>query len=119
MKYWKLEWTNWTNYYVPVFLQLPIFLGDKSKDHSEVKLEYKDYNCIIIGKPGEPSITHDLELFMTGVEYITAFKVNLERLELKEHPIKFNSDDIINWIINNNWKNTYLVNQLKYRKIDI
>lgn len=114
MKYWKLEWTSWTNYYVLVDLEIPILSNDLSKqlDHKTVELDYHPINCLILGKPGEPSVGGDLDLFMIGVETIYPFLANLKREELKEHPNKFEPKDVIEWIIKN-YKNQRLVEQLK------
>ena len=71
MKYWKLEWTSWTNYYVPIDLEIPILSNENSiVDHQSVHLNYHPINCLILGKPGEPSVCNDLDLFMLGVETI-------------------------------------------------
>ena len=112
MKYWRLEWTSYTNYYVPVDLEIPILDGSWEKDHSEIKLEYHPINCLILGKPGEPSIGGDIDMFMFGVDTIYPFMANLGRLELKEHPGEFTPEEIIGWIIKN-YPNQRLVEQLK------
>lgn len=116
MKYWKLEWTSWTNYYVPIDLEIPILSNENSiVDHQNVHLNYHPINCLILGKPGEPSVCNDLDLFMLGVETIYPFMANLERKELQEHPSKVDPKDVIDWIIKG-YKNRRLIEQLKLSK---
>lgn len=113
MKYWKLGWTSWTNYYVLVDLEVPIIGTESSEvDHKQVQLQYYPINCIILGKPGEPSVCSDLDLFMLGVETAYVFNANLGRENLKESPCKFESKEITEWIIKN-YKNRRLSEQLR------
>lgn len=117
MKYWRLEWTPYTNYYVQIDLEIPIldsnyWKDEKLKDHSIVSLKYHPVNCLILGKPGEPSIGGDLDMFMFGVDCIYPFMANLGRSELREHPGKFTAEEVVEWIIDN-YPNPRLVEQLK------
>lgn len=100
MKYWTLDWTSWTNYYIPVSIKLPMIEDNKKNDHKEIKLMYYPVNCFIIGKPGKPNITKDFDLFMSDAIYVYPFYANLDRDEIKNYPnIEFNESDIISWIL--------------------
>lgn len=116
MKYWKLNWTSWTNYYIPVNLEIPILSDENSSvDHGNIQLTYYPINCLILGRAGDPWAGTDLDLFMLGVEIIHPFMANLEREELKEHPWNPDPKDIISWIIRG-YKNKNLIEQLKLSK---
>lgn len=116
MKYWKLEWTSWTNYYIPVNLEIPILSNETKKmDHQEVHLKYHPINCLILGRPGECWAGNDLDSFMIGVKTIYPFTANLEREELKEHLWNPEPKEVVRWIIEN-YQNKRLAEQLKLAK---
>ena len=116
MRYWALDWTPWTNYYIPVSLQLPMIEDNKDNDHKEIKLIYHSINCFIIGKPGGPNITRDFDLFMSDAVDVYPFYANLEREEIKNYSnIEFTEEDIISWIMRNPGRDR-LKEQLKLSK---
>ena len=100
MKFREVKEANWTNYYIQLKnnIRLPYY----SLDDPENVLECHELNTIILGKPGNVSITRDLDLFMSEVRSISFMKdLDLSKECYKDFPIKFEEEIILDWIENN------------------